>query len=385
MNEMIALIFWCSLVGVAYIFAGYPLLITVLGKLRPQQLHREFQPQSVSVVIAIHNEGRTIARKLQSLLSLQHQECLVEILVGCDGSTDDSAAQVRSCTDPRVRVIEFNERRGKPSVLNDLIPQCRGNLVLLTDARQDFDPEFLAASLPNFADDRVGVVSGELVLRASNSRTTAAEGIGLYWKYEKFIRKSESRFRGVPGATGACYMIRKAAFRPIPATAILDDVAIPLSIVAQGYRCLFEAGALAYDDPSQSTGQEAIRKRRTIAGAAQLIRLYPQWVLPGVQPLWFEYLSHKLLRLASPLLLVLILAGNLWLSAAQPYQTLLAIQFAFYVMAGCGWWAQQRGRKSAVFGAPLMFVTLNLTTLAALWDAWRARFQVTWKQAGRVA
>lgn len=382
MTQVWVVLFWSSIAGLAYIFAGYPLLIAALGRLRPLRRQRAFTPRAVSVVLAVHNEARNLPDKLASLVALEHADCIVEILIGSDGSTDHTTALLQSYPDPRIRLLPFVERRGKPAVLNELIPQCRGEIVLLTDARQEFDPRFLTECLADFADERVGVVSGELVLRASATHTTAAEGIGLYWRYEKFLRRSESRFRGVPGATGACYAIRRALFRPICDSTILDDVAIPLSIVQQGYRCLFEPGAIAYDNPSQSPNQEAIRKRRTIAGAAQLMRLYPQWLWPGSNPLWFEYVSHKLLRLASPLLLIAALVANACLVNTPPYAVLLSIQFSFYVTALCGWWFQQSGKKSRLFGPSLMFLTLNLTTAAALWDACRSRYRVTWQKAG---
>jgi cellulose synthase/poly-beta-1,6-N-acetylglucosamine synthase-like glycosyltransferase len=337
--------------------------------------------RSVSVVIVVHNESRHIVRKLHNLLSLEHSDGIREILVGSDGSTDNTPDLVRGFPDARVRLVAFAERRGKPAVLNDVIAQATGDIVLLADARQEFDRRCLVELVANFADERVGVVSGELVLRRETTRTTAAEGIGFYWVYEKFLRKAESRFRGVPGATGACYALRRAQYRPIPPATILDDVAIPLQIVAQGGRCVFEPLALAYDDPSSSPEQEAVRKRRTIAGAAQLVRLFPHWLWPGCQPLWFEFLSHKLLRLVSPVLLVTAVLSNLWLFRHGVYGGLLALQAVFYVSAAYGWWLQAVGRRSRLFGPVLMFLTLNGTTALALWDACRSRYRVTWTRA----
>lgn len=375
------ILLWLAMAGLTYIYVGYPLLVIALGGVCGRRVEQQFEPRSVSVVIAVHNDAQHLRRKIASLLALDHAECLTEIVIGADGCTDDTAHVIHALGEPRVRVIEFAERRGKPAVLNDLVPQCGGEIVLLTDARQDFDRGFLRAILSRFADPSVGVVSGELVLRADETHTTAAEGIGLYWHYEKLIRKAESRFRGVPGATGACYAIRRSMFRPIAPETILDDVAIPLQAVALGARCVFESAAIAYDRPSQSTGQESIRKRRTIAGAAQLMRLYPQWLSPFGQPLWWEFVSHKLLRLVSPALLLLAFVANLALWPQPAYVCLLSLQIGFYGAAACGWWTQRLGRKSRLFGAPLMFLTLNWTTSLAVWDALRSRYRVTWTKA----
>lgn len=376
------ILFWASLAALFYIYVGYPLLIAGLARLRPMQRIRQPHRGSVSVVLAIHNEAHHLPRKIASLFRMEGADQIVEVLLGSDGSTDETAATVAALNDPRIRLIEFRDRRGKPAILNDLIPQATGEFILLTDARQEFDPAFLTEALANFADDHVGVVSGELVFRTEGTQSTAAEGIGLYWRYEKFLRNAESRFRGVPGATGACYLIRAKLFRPIPASTILDDVAIPLSIVAQGTHCVFERGAIAFDRPSQTPQQEAIRKRRTIAGAAQLVRLFPHWLWPGAQPLWFEFVSHKLARLASPLLLIVAFVANLLLLTQPLYQVLLSLQVVGYLGAACGGWMQRTGRRSSIFGPCLMFWTLNYTTLLALLDASRSRYRVTWKKAG---
>ena len=381
MTFVAIMLFWICGIGLAYIYVGYPLLMALLGRLWPGRRNRAPTSLAVSVVISSYNDGTRLTQKLDSLLAMQQSESIVEILIGSDGSTDDTESLLATYPDSRVRVVHFVERRGKPAVLNELIPRCCGEIVLLTDARQEFDVLFLQECLSNFADPRVGVVSGELILRSSTTDSTAAEGIGLYWRYEKFLRRAESAFRGVPGATGACYAVRQSAFRPIPEATILDDVAIPMTIVAQGYRCVFDPAAKAYDLPSQSPLQESIRKRRTIAGAAQLASLYPQWLIPGKHPLWFEFVSHKLLRLVSPLLLLIVFVTNVWLVRVPPYAVLLALQFSLYTTALCGWWFQCVGRRSRVFGPSLMFLALNVTTVRALWDACRSRYRVTWDKS----
>ena len=380
MTIALQFLLWFSLFGLWYIYAGYPLLIWYCAKRFPRPQIKHSEPRTLSIVLVAHNEAKNLPRKLASLFSCQSADWIQEILIGSDGSTDNTVASVESDGDQRVRVIDFAMRRGKPAVLNDLIPQCTGEFVLLADARQDFAPDCLERLLENFADPRVGVVSGELILRGQPGETTAAQGIGFYWKYEKFIRRSESCFRGVPGATGACYVIRKSLFRPIPDQTILDDVAIPMQVVQQGFECLFEPAAQIYDLPSQSTRQESIRKRRTIAGAAQLIRLYPQWIWPGNHPLWLEFVSHKLLRLASPILLSIAFASNLLLLEIPLYRWLLASQIVFYVSAATGWFFQSIGRRVACFGPSLMFMTLNFTTALALWDVARSRYRVTWQK-----
>lgn len=388
-NIELQIVYWSCVTVVAYIYAGYPLLTWMRARRRTEtpcdtiKVHAESTMKAdrqVSIVIVAHNEAHSLPRKIDSLLTSLDADRIREILIGSDGSTDDTCSVLRARGDSRLRLFDFPVRRGKPSVLNELVPQCQSDIVVLADARQIFDQHCITRLLAHFQNDSVGVVSGELVLRSEAAQTTAAAGIGFYWRYEKFIRRCESRGRGVPGATGACYAIRKSLFRPIPPTTILDDVVIPMQAVARGYRCLFEPEALVFDIPSSSTRQEAIRKRRTIAGVAQLIRLFPQWLLPWRNPLWLEYMSHKMLRLGSPLLMALTMATNICLLELPIYRVLLIVQLAFYASALVGWCYQLAGRGSRLFGPSLMFVTLNLTTAVALWDALFANYRVTWQK-----
>lgn len=374
------IIFWVNILGVAYIFVGYPLLVFALSRLRALRTRKSANLEPVSVVLVGYNEAARLPVKIASVLATDDAHLIRELIVASDGSTDDTAAVIAEVNDSRVRLIAFSERRGKPSVLNDIIPQCHSEVVVLLDARQELDRRAIAELAANFADETVGVVSGELVFRSEGDITTVSKGIGIYWRYEKFIRRCEGRFRSVPGATGALYALRRSLFRPIPPQTILDDVVIPMQAVTAGYRCLFEPAAIAFDHPSDSTTKESIRKRRTVAGAAQLIVDHPAWLLPWRNPIWFEFVSHKLARLVSPLLLLVAAVANLWLASHPIYAVLLMWHVAFYVSALIGWWFQRAGRRSVLFGAQLMFVALNATTVVALWDALRGRFRATWQR-----
>ena len=140
----VAVLFWLSLVLLAYIYAGYPLLVWLLGRVRPFTLKREPYTGRMSVVIAGYNEGGRLARKLDSLFASDCQQQIDEVLIGSDGSDDNTAEVIASYGDPRVRLVTFTERRGKPAVLNDLVPQCRTELVMLMDARQALEPTALS-------------------------------------------------------------------------------------------------------------------------------------------------------------------------------------------------------------------------------------------------
>ncbi|GIX05401.1 MAG: glycosyl transferase [Planctomycetaceae bacterium] len=374
------LVFWLSATLLIYIYAGYPLLVWLGSRRRRAAAGSVHLPATVSVVLVAHNEQQTIRRKLRQLFTVEEQARIIEVLVGSDGSTDATVDEVQAVHDPRIHLIAWDQRRGKPAVLNELIPRCRGEVVWLLDARQELDRAVLSRLLHAIADPTVGVVSGELIFRTGPQHTPCSSGLGWYWRYEKFLRKAESNFRGVPGATGACYLLRRELFCPIPENTLLDDVAIPMLIAAQGKRCRLQEAAWVLDEPSRAPSQEAIRKRRTIAGVAQLVQMFPHWCLPGGHPLWWEFLSHKVLRLASPGALVLMLGSSLALWSQPVYRVLAVSQLACYAAAGCGWWFQRTGHPARILGIPLMFLTLNLTTFLALVDAWRGNYRVTWRK-----
>ena len=374
-------VFWISLFGLAYIYLGYPLLMRGLARVRPMRRDKSPTDHLVSIVIACNRDSENVHRKLKTLLNSDQQKYIGQIFVGDDGAEGETRRLLETLNDPRVCVVEFAERRGKPVVLNALIPRCTSDIIVLCDARQILSDDTIPELTACFADPRVGVVSGELVFRTASGQTTAGRGIGAYWRYEKSIRKAEARFRSVPGATGALYAIRRELFRPIPENTLLDDVVIPMQIVTQGYLCVFEPNAIAWDDPSATLGKEAIRKRRTIAGAVQLAIRNPKWLLPWQNPIWFEYVSHKLLRLLSPGLLLAVALTNVLLLHDPLYHFLLILHGCFYYSAFAGWICQRIGRPSRLFGVQLMFLMLNVTTLAAIWDAVCGRFQVTWRKA----
>lgn len=373
-------VFWLSLVGVAYIYIGYPLLVCALARWRPLQTVKQRNEQPVSIVVVAYNEGARLREKIDSILSSDDAALIREVLIASDGSDDNTAEAVNSIDDPRVRLLNYPIRRGKPSVLNDTIPQCACEFIVLTDARQELAPQAIAELTAHFADETVGAVSGKLVLKSSGDVSTASHGIGVYWRYEKFIRVCEGRFRSVPGASGALYALRRSLFQPIPSQTILDDVVIPMQAVTAGFRCLFESNAIAFDFPATSARKESIRKRRTIAGAAQLIVNHPDWLLPWHNPIWFEFVSHKILRLTSPLLLVIAMLSNILLCDHDLYLMLLVWHIGFYGSALIGWCFQQSGYRSVFFGAQFMFLALNAITTAAIVDALRGRFRSTWQR-----
>ncbi|MBI4169195.1 MAG: glycosyltransferase family 2 protein [Acidobacteria bacterium] len=373
-------LFWISVLLIGYAYFGYPLLIRIWAASRTRRPAAGRDLPAVSVVIVAHDEGARIAARIENLLALDYPMDRVEIVVGSDGSTDDTVARARAFLGEGVRVVDFKERRGKAAALDDLFPLCRGEIVVLADARQRFDVKALEALVRPFADPAVGAVGGELILADRSEETAVSRGMGLYWRCETSIRMSESRVDSTVGASGAIYAIRRGLFEPIPKDTILDDVLIPLRIARRGYRVLFEAGARAYDRPAETPRQEFVRKIRTIAGNFQLFAREPWLLHPRRNRLWLQTVSHKGLRLLGPLLLATILGSNLLL-AGRPFYNWTLFAQGIFCAAALGGALAGAGRGGALLAVPYTVCLLNWATAVAFFRLLTRRQRVTWERA----
>jgi cellulose synthase/poly-beta-1,6-N-acetylglucosamine synthase-like glycosyltransferase len=346
-------VFWLSLALVAYVYAGYPLLLLLWSRLRPRPVRRgEWEP-TVTVVLAVRNEREHLEAKLENLLTLDYPADRLAIVVSLDGSTDGSDAIARRYAAHGVEVVGSECHQGKAAALNRGVSRARGELVVFCDARQRLDRDAIRALVAPFADPSVGAVSGELILLDETDRV-AADGVGLYWRYEKAIRAMESRIHSAVGATGALYAIRHELFVPLPEDTLLDDVLVPMRIVIAGRRTVFEPGARAYDREAPPE-LEFARKVRTLAGNFQLLTFLPALLRPRANPVFVQFVSHKLGRLLVPHLLVVLLVANLFLHHGV-YLVFLVGQCGWYLLASAGALAARgrpKPRRREAVGAPL--------------------------------
>jgi biofilm PGA synthesis N-glycosyltransferase PgaC len=382
-----AAVFWIALVLLVYLYVGYPLIAWLRTRVSPRWYQREPIVPLVTVVVVAHNEAATIVGRIQNLLALDYPADRLDVVIASDGSTDDTVARARSHVDARVAVRPFRRRRGKAAVLNDVVPSARGEIVVLADARQRFEPAAVKTLVSNFADPSVGAASGELMLMAGTTATGG--GVGFYWRYEKFIRRHESRTDSTVGATGAIYAIRRPLFEPVPANTILDDVLIPMRVVRRGYRVVFEERARAIDGPSATPRQEFARKTRTIAGLFQLF-CRERWLLnPLRNRIWFETWSHKILRLAAPLLQVALFVSSVAVGDALFYRLVLVGQSAFYAAAIGGWMSEPRAPSpeprvpiySRIVAVPYAICLMNWATIAGFVRYVTGNQRATWERA----
>jgi len=358
-------IFWLAAALAAYTYVGYAawLHLRLLWRFRPV-LRGTVMP-TVSVVMVVRDEEKILESKLQNLLSMDYPADRLQFIVVSDGSTDHTEQILREYSgDPRVHAILNQLPKGKGSGLNDALEVAQGEVVVFTDARQKIDPSAVRLLAENFADPDVGCASGELML-GDPERGETAHGYGLYWRIEKQIRELESASGSVVGATGALYAARRELLTHVPAATILDDVYLPMEIVRQGKRVIFDARAIAWDQPDLGAEREFSRKVRTLSGNYQLVQLAP-WLLRNENPIRFEFISHKLLRLAVPVALAgLLLTAPLLKST--PYKLIFLAQVIFYGLSLISLArVAQHGMLARVADAAGTFVLLNSAAVVAL-------------------
>ena len=355
-----AALFWIACAIIVYAYLGYPLLLRLLAKVRPRPIRVADCGLTFSIVIAGRNEEANLTRKIPNLLGLAGLSNCREIVIASDGSTDDTVRVIREAGGKAVPVI-LPEAKGKAVALNAAVRVATGDLLIFFDARQTVGEDVLLDLSRCFADPSVGAVSGELVLENANGQPTD-ESIGLYWRIEKAVRRLESATGSVVGVTGAIYAIRRELWEDLPEGTILDDVLVPMNVARRGKRVVFQPAAIARDRIFHQPGKEFARKVRTLTGNYQLLQLAPWLITPG-NPLLFRFISHKLLRLAVPFLLLVVLVSS-GLAQGRFYRVCFGGQVLFYALAAWGWLGPSARRFRPVAIAET-FTMLNVAAALA--------------------
>ena len=329
------IIFWLSLIGILYTYSGYPLAMWILARLRPWPWKAAAISPSVSVVLAVHNGVALLPGKIQHLLGLDYKN-IKEIIIVSDGSADGTAELLARQKHPLLKTIVLRDQGGKAAAVNAGAAQATADVILFVDIRPETAPGAVQQLIGNFADPMVGCVAGELILR-QDGHDAASEAVGgLYWRYEQWIRKCEAVFDSPVGVYGGFYAIRRELFVQQPDGLILDDMFQPLSIIRQGYRSVLDPQACVYDTWPKKVEGEFHRKVRTLAGNFQLFKLAP-WTLTLQNRVLFQLVSHKVMRLIVPYLLVLLLVSSVVLSASSPvYAAFATLQILNWTVAIAG-------------------------------------------------
>ena len=375
---LLDVVFFSFLFIVFHTYVGYPLLLTIWAMTRRRPLIRRYCTPPVTIVIAAWNEERHIAARIENCLQQVYPHERLEIIVVSDGSTDETSSIVRSFAARGVCLVELETRMGKAVALNVGVAAAHGEIVVFADARQSFSTTAVRELVANFSDPSVGAVSGELILESTTAGPTA-EGVGLYWTIEKWIRQKEASIDSIVGATGAIYAIRRHLFEALPPGTILDDLLTPMRIVMRGFRIVFEGRALAFDRVSHDYSSEFKRKVRTLAGNYQAISLCPGLIKPWTNRLYLQFMSHKVCRLMAPGALVGLLVTNL-AHLGGWYTVFMVVQTACYAMALAGWGLSRMGVRERLTGAAFTFCLLNYAAVMGAIQFLKAE-TVRWEKA----
>ncbi len=314
--SMLELLFWGSLLLTVYPYGIYPLLVVVWARCVPQPWRKSGVDRTVSLIISVYNEEAVIRGKLANALALDYPPDKLEILVVSDGSTDNTHLRVAACNDPRV-VLKAYDRAGKTACLNRAVAEAAGEILVFTDANSMFPPQALAMIERNFADDRVGLVTGWTRYRRPGS--DIEEAPGMYARLEKITKEAESLISSCVGADGAIFAIRRHLFRPLAAGAI-NDFVIPLDVLGQGRRVVLDADVYCLEEPSEGAAREFRRQARITNRTLGAIRENWRYLNPLAYGAFaFFLLSHKVLRFLVPFFAVVTFATALMLSNSWLY------------------------------------------------------------------
>ncbi|RZK24765.1 MAG: glycosyltransferase family 2 protein [Hymenobacter sp.] len=378
--------FWLALGLVFYTYIGYGLVVWLWAKLvtafRPAAPLVPFEPE-VTLVVPAYNEAYILEAKIANCLALNYPAEKLRLLFITDGSTDNSGQVLAQY--PHIQHLHVPQRGGKSMAENRAMQHIQTPYVVFTDANTTLNPEAVRELVKHYQDPKVGAVSGEKKIATPDSAPGAGEG--LYWKYESFLKRCDSRIYSLMGAAGELVSFRTSLFAPLEADTILDDFIQSLRIVQQGYRVVYEPLAYASEDASASLPDEMERKIRICAGGWQSMSRLTALLNPFHQPVvTFLYVSHRVLRWSlTPLALALLLPLSVVLAAMVGgiYWLLLAGQALFYLAAWRGWRAGGAGHAHPLLVVPLFFSMMNVAVFLGFRRWVRKAQPAAWAKASR--
>ncbi len=385
--------FWILLALIFYTYLGYPLLVALAGTIKnlfnSSEVPNNVPLPEVSLLIAAYNEAEWVHPKMANSIDLDYPKEKLKIVWVTDGSNDTTVQKLRNY--PDVQIIHQNDRKGKTAAINRAMPYIHTPFVVFCDANTLLDSQAIKNLMKPFADPKVGCVAGEKRIRKEASDTAAGSGEGSYWKYESWIKSSESKVQSTLAVAGELYAIRTELYQPVPEDTIIDDFVISLQIARQKYHIQYRADAFAVESPSVNIREELKRKIRIASGGIQTTFRYPAMLNPlqyGLLSL--QYLSHKVLRwlvipLAIPILLVLNLSicyRHHW--SMNGYLLLLLLQLLFYLLTATGWVLQQRNIRWKPIFFPFYISVMNYAQIAGLIRFCRQKHSAVWDKAVRI-
>jgi len=363
-----------GLAHLVYTYVGYPWIMSWLPE-RPPRPGLSVPPRLISVVIAARARRKGVAHKVKSLLRTIRLPCeIVVVLDGPDAEVSSEVGELVALRDERIKVSVLPDRRGKAAALNHAVAIAAGDVLVFTDVRQEVAAGAVERLVANLASPDVGAVSGSLAI----SSASGSEGLyERYWRFERWLRSREAAWDSSVGVSGALYALRRELWSPLPHGLLLDDVWVPFQVVRAGFRVVFDSLAVTIDVPSPSDATELDRKIRTLTGNYQLIAWMPTILIPWKNRIWWQFISHKVLRLLTPFAAASVLIGVVLMSGgwAGLIALLAALGLTVSVVArpseAPG--APGRGFRGTVRSGLALLAALMMAALNAArgrWDVW---------------
>jgi poly-beta-1,6-N-acetyl-D-glucosamine synthase len=363
--------------GILLVWFIYPALVGCLAIRRRRRIGGDMagceSRFAISVIIATRDDAETVRARVDDCLRGGLDPSRFEVIVGIDArSRHDVPADLVDA--PNVRLVRGDEPGGKASTLNAAVRAARHELLVFADTQQRFEPGAVERLAAAFAEERVGAASGRLEL----SRSARRSPVGRYWSYERWLRRCEATINSCVGATGAIWAIRRSLWKPLPPSLILDDVYTPMRVVLAGHRVAFVDDARATDLRHPDPTQEYRRKVRTLTGVLQLCCWLPELLVPTRNPIWLQFMFHKLLRLLTPYWCIGLTAWAtvMVLRWAEPRPIALSVP----VLGLAGMTAIRKAKVARVVASAVVWivllqaalVTATLNGLRRQWDVWSA-------------
>ena len=386
--------FWICLFLVFYTYIGYGMLLWLLvsikrmvrGKAEKPALPTDNALPDVTFMVCAYNEQDVVDLKMSNIRELDYPKEKLHVMWVTDGTTDETNKRLERY--PDTEIVFSPERKGKTAALNHGISMVKTEIVIMTDANTLVNPEAVREIVRCFQDPRVACVAGEKRVMARNEGQTAAEGEGLYWKYESALKRLDSELYSAMGAAGELNAIRTRLYKPMPENALLDDFVMSMRMVDQGYKIAYTSEAYAMEYGSANLEEESKRKRRIAAGGLQSV----WWLRDMMNPfrrfvVAFQFVSHRVLRWTiTPVAMLALIPLNVALvmmKAGATYNVIWLLQLLFYLAAFCSWLLERSGRKNKLLYVPYYFLFMNLNVFRGMKYLRTHQGGGTWEKAKR--
>ncbi len=360
--------FWILLAFIIYTYSGYPLLLLVLRAIigKPIRQNKQYQP-SVSFIVAAYNEQDVIENKILNTLELDYPKELLETIIVSDCSSDETDNIVSRYVSKGIKLLSLEKRGGKTVAQNESLKHVTGEILVFSDANTMYRPTAIRKIVRNFSDPEIGCVGGVLTYEAQNQKELIKEK-GIYLSFDQHIKKLEGEISSCIGVDGAIYAIRNNVARPLPET-LTTDFIVPLDVISQGFRSVFESEAITCEQVASSSKVEFKRKMRTVRVGATVLYAMRHLLNPFKYG-WVSFFlfSHKLLRWLFPFLMISFFATNaLLIQEGFIYSFIFYLQMLFYLFAFLGFLIKKT-MPVKLFTVPFYFCMYNVCAIVGLFN-----------------